>query len=220
MESCRALYGDERITPKFHQMVHFVFFLSAMGWIPNCWVLQRKHRSAKRFASMSYYARGKKVGYSAGILREITARHVSKLRRADSVHFVEHACLIAPRRASKRVARLLANEFDEGCTFCSSTSARINQWEKIAQGDVVSYHWEGSIAYGKVDMLASVTIDEEHGAFAYISSSDTVRTRDRDVLIRFSGTHRMVILSEIHCSLIWSEGADGHASVLRPWSQR
>ena len=90
----------------------------------------------------------------------------------------------------------------------------------MSRGDVVLYEWQGFAAVGKVDMLASVTLGDEHGAFAYISAYDHVLTRARDERVRPSGAQRMVLLHEITSSLIWSQEANGHVVVLRPWGQR
>ena len=214
----RELYGDDLMPPKFHQLVHFVRFISALGWFPNCWVLERKHRVAKRFAGINLNSRTKRVGYSASVLREVTLRHVSKLQGA-SVHFPEEVCLIAPTAAPARLARLLAGEFGENCSFCCSRTARINKWEKISRGDMVLYAWEGIAAVGRVDLLASVACEDGQGVFAYVSACDVVGTRARDQRVRFTGASRMVVLSEIQQALIWSaNGLD--VTVLRPWSQR
>lgn len=220
MEMFRELYGDDLMPPKFHQLVHFVRFIIDLGWFPNCWVLERKHRVAKRYAGLNLNSRAKKVGYSAAVLREVTVRHLSKLQRADSVHFREEACLISPKAAPGRLARLLTGEFGGDCSFCCSMTARISKWEKVSRGDMVLYAWEGFAAVGRVDLLASVTCEGEHGAFAYVSVCDVVRTRARDQRVRFTGASRMIVLSEIQESLIWSAATGADVTVLRLWSQR
>ena len=220
MVAFRELYGEDSMPPKFHQMVHFVFFIANLGWFPNCWVLERKHKIPKRFAGMNFDVRGKNIAYSASVLREVTCRHISQLRRPDSVHFVEEACLIAPRKASKRIANILVEEFNADCSFLCSNAARINKWEKVSQGDMVSYQWEFAVAVGKIELLVAVTLDDARGEFAYISVYDKVSTRARDECLRPSGSCRMVVLHEINGAMIWMQEADGHVVVLRPWIQR
>ena len=42
------LYGESTMTPKFHSVLHFGAFLQQWGSLPNCFVLERKHRLPKR----------------------------------------------------------------------------------------------------------------------------------------------------------------------------
>ena len=73
---------------------------------------------------------------------------------------------------------------------------------------------------GKIEMLASVTLEDAHGEFAYITAYDKVLTRTREECLRPSGSCRMVVLQEIHGAMIWMQEADGHVVALRPWIQR
>ena len=50
LTSFRTTYGPENMTPKFHSSVHFSFFLDKWNCLPNCFVLERKHKMPKRWA--------------------------------------------------------------------------------------------------------------------------------------------------------------------------
>ena len=72
-EYCR-LYGPEAMTIKFHEMMHFPAFLRTWSYIPNCFVLERKHKHAKRFANE---VRNTALLWEAVVARDITARHLA-----------------------------------------------------------------------------------------------------------------------------------------------
>ena len=49
----KDLYGPAYMQPKFHQLVHFIWMLARLGSLPNCFVLERKHRRVKHFAQQN-----------------------------------------------------------------------------------------------------------------------------------------------------------------------
>ena len=48
LKTFRGLYGSDSMTPKFHSLLHFGRFLERWGRVPNCFVLERKHKMVKR----------------------------------------------------------------------------------------------------------------------------------------------------------------------------
>ena len=48
LSSFRNLFGADWMTPKFHASIHFSWFLERWASLPNCFVLERKHRMPKR----------------------------------------------------------------------------------------------------------------------------------------------------------------------------
>jgi len=50
LQSFKHLYGAEWMTPKFHSTMHFASFLDRWHTLPNCFVLERKHKLPKRLA--------------------------------------------------------------------------------------------------------------------------------------------------------------------------
>lgn len=53
LRAFRQLYGPEAMTPKFHYALHFGHFLRRLGWLPNAFVHERKHKMPKRFANQA-----------------------------------------------------------------------------------------------------------------------------------------------------------------------
>ena len=86
-------------------------------------------------------------------------------------------------------------------------------------GDMAFYAWQGGLAIGRIELLASVTCQDVHNAIAYVAASRILRTRARDHEVEFTGETRIVVLDEIQESLVWCDGEGGHVTVLKPWSQ-
>ena len=56
LQSFKNLYGEEWMTPKFHSTMHFASFLDRWQTLPNCFVLERKHKLPKRWAMIVHAA--------------------------------------------------------------------------------------------------------------------------------------------------------------------
>ena len=134
-------------------------------------------------------------------MREVTAQHLASLQRDDSVHFVEAACLIQPRRPNKKLLKQLQASWgcDAHVTFRVSQTARVNKWEKVAVGDMVLCDVDGHSNIGRVVLLASVEDSVEKGAFASITTYNIVSVRDRDWSVRCNGRSFFVILERTRC---------------------
>ena len=47
---CEAI-GADHMTPKFHWLLHFPFYLRHFGTLVSCYVHERKHRMLKRYCN-------------------------------------------------------------------------------------------------------------------------------------------------------------------------
>ncbi len=74
LKSFKALYGSEAMTTKFHATLHFPAFLEKHGFLPNCFVLERKHKGPKRYGNE---IRNTSAAWEASVLREVTALHLN-----------------------------------------------------------------------------------------------------------------------------------------------
>ena len=72
-------FGIEWMTPKFHWMLHFGDHLRKHSWLLNCFVLERKHRVAKRYAT-EMKNKGKTANSS--LIMEITSHHLAAIDAA------------------------------------------------------------------------------------------------------------------------------------------
>ena len=56
LDSFRQVHGPELMTPKFHSVLHFGWFMGKWGRLPNCFCLERKHKGVKRWLCNVYVA--------------------------------------------------------------------------------------------------------------------------------------------------------------------
>ena len=102
--------------------------------LPNCFVLERKHKNVKRFSNIIMNTSS---NWDASALREITSRHVAMLEHGDAMHFNESSCLLNYSRPTKRFVQCMQELFGYDAGISTSTTARINKWESCSRGDVV-----------------------------------------------------------------------------------
>ena len=214
MSAYKDLYGPDSMTPKFHSTMHFGDFLRRLGFLPNCFALERKHRTPKRHGNQIVNTSG---AYEAGVLREVTSHHVHALCRPRQ-HFETAAGLIDPHPPSKRLAVELHATFNLPIDVSVATAriARINPWERVAVGDVVLAEHHGKTVCGKV--VAHVSVETTGGVqtttglyrWEYISSG----TRSLKYLKR-SDTPLLLATDQLTCSVIWG-GSGDVATIVRP----
>jgi len=155
LNSFKHLYGTESLIDKHHMSLHLIEQI--MYGLPNCFVLERKHKNAKRFSNIIMNT---KSNWDASALREITSRHIAVLQHGDAVHFVEHACLQNYSRPSKKFLSCMHSLFGNDVGIATSTTARINKWESCSRGDVVMIGLPNTgIAVGRVMFHVDVRSD-------------------------------------------------------------
>lgn len=94
-----GMWGFEWLTPKFHWLLHYSIVLRKFGMLFNCYVHERFHRVAKRYATDSKNP-DKNM---ANILREVTSHKLGALVGTTAFDF--SVGLVKPRLASARVRR-------------------------------------------------------------------------------------------------------------------
>ena len=82
LKAFQDLYGAQAMTPKFHYSLHVPTFLRRFGWVPNCFVVERKHKIPKRFEN---HMCTNHASYERSALREVTNMYISIL-----FHVPEH----------------------------------------------------------------------------------------------------------------------------------
>ena len=79
-----GVWGFAWMTPKFHWMLHFGDHLRKLGFLANCFCLERRHRIAKRYANdLKNISRAT----SDSLLMEVACHHVSSLEDDGSCNF-------------------------------------------------------------------------------------------------------------------------------------
>ena len=210
LSSYKLLYGEEFMVIKFHYAMHFGKLLRKFGFLPSCFVHERKHKLAKRFASQSFNTSGQ---WEASILRDVTCNHVSCLQEA---HFQTQPALVQPGQAMRKMVEFLMEEFGEDATFAVAKSARINAFEKVSREDLVLLHngITGShdarcIGAAKVHFLVSVTSGADGCVVAGLSKLDLVSEHARCKKWRTTDDVFLCSAEHIRCATTWSESAAG-----------
>ena len=197
-----ALYGPDEMTPKFHYVIHFPSFIRRWQILPNCFVLERKHKFPKRYANALLNTA---ADWEKSILKEVTNVQLASL--ADTVAFDDGAALLAPHIASKKLNRVLQHEFnvEPNVVFMTSTAARINEWDKCSLGDVVSLH-DGRV--GRVALHGAYQHNGEWVCFSSLWMWEHVAEHGRYMTWRPSNTPLICLISEIKCAVVWAEAND------------
>jgi hypothetical protein len=202
------------MTIKFHLMMHFSAFLRTWSYIPNCFVLERKHKHAKRFGNEVRNTAG---SWEAVVARDITARHLEMLQSSTCP---TAASLLEPlRRPSTTVVDALQAEFPrmlERSEVKIAKFARINEFEKIAVGDTVLHRKDGRCLVGKVMMLAALGDSVETCTVCLVSAYELVEpATDRSAKYRRTDSRFLVAIDAVYCALLWA-GSGDTITVLRP----
>ena len=143
----------EWLTPKFHWMLHFGDYLRKWKILLNCFVLERRHRIGKRYATelknISKHA-------SKSLLMEVTSHHLAWLR--SPTVFDYSVGLVGGKPASNKVKKLLQSLLDitDDVEVSVSSTARINALAICHKGDGVLIKHGSSYKAGKVLLHASV----------------------------------------------------------------
>ena len=132
LNSFKHLYGTKNLIDKHHMSLHLIEQI--VHGLPNCFVLERKHKNVKRFSNIILNTSS---NWDASALREVTSRHLAMLQHGDSVHFVEEACLQNFIRPTKEFLKSMQAAFGDDAHITTSTTARINKWESCSREDVV-----------------------------------------------------------------------------------
>ncbi len=182
--------------------------------LPNCFVLERKHKWPKRFATETRNLQG---NWDSHVLQEVTAHHISVLEHAR--FGISQVCLIDGYGPSKQFLEKLSTLlFWDPATTTISTSrtARINEFETCGKGDVVVYSDElGNESVGQIEFHVSAAHGVEEYTYSFvhvwaIESSDTRAWKCR------RSENRVLIRTEtIAAALVWG-GAEGIVTVIKP----
>lgn len=147
-------FGFEFLTPKAHWLLHLPVALQRFGRLLNCFVLERKHRLPKRFATE---LKNTAHDASKSLLTEVVCQHLSQLVNFD---FSTDVALVKGRPAPKTSRRLILNvlELDDAADLevLTASTVRFNPLATCHQGDVVLLQTEEGISAGRIKLCCSV----------------------------------------------------------------
>ena len=89
LELWRVAFGFETMIPKHHWLLHFHKHLKRLGLMLNCFVLERKHRIAKRYSTEF---KNVVAGSSKSLLMEVTSHHLGSLKTPSVFSFAIGLC--------------------------------------------------------------------------------------------------------------------------------
>jgi hypothetical protein len=142
-----SAFGVEWLTPKFHWLLHFHKHLLKFGILLNCFVLERKHRVAKRYAEQM---QNKSSRTSTALLSEVINHHFGMLD--DGLVFDFTVGLLNGKVASQRLRDLLAEPMglsDDGILKVANES-RFNALGTCKKNDVVLVRFNRTLRAGRV----------------------------------------------------------------------
>ena len=94
LDACITAGFSDCMHPKFHWLLHFPTHKEKFGFLPSCWVHERKHKTAKRFADGAVNT----VAYEKTLSSEVLAQQLADCRDPKALQFV--TILQSPKDAS------------------------------------------------------------------------------------------------------------------------
>ena len=207
--------------PKFHWLVHFPRHLRRHGWIPSCWVLERKHKDAKRYAGMAHNM----TSYARSLLCDALCHNINVCTAPGAFQLSTN--LLNARRASRRSTEFVMRLFGFSPTDIdaddvhTAPSARYGVRGTVHVSDVILVRNTESRSFaGRVSLIAAIRGEP----FIVISAWDFI---DADnVHRRWSRwtTHddnfHAAPLEDVMCTCTHKLYDDGRAVVLEPFHTR
>jgi hypothetical protein len=218
LKACVAAGWKDRLTPKFHWLIHLSIELGRFGGLLACFVQERKHKVVKRFAELHR----NNMGYETGILADIVCQHLADLYPADKFNLKPR--LMEPvHQCSDAVASTLRLYLDDVFTegdMRTSRRARVSEFEVVSIKDVALVQWEpGRIVVGVLWYLFACG-----ETTAALFSLWPVESRDESqgtVIARMLDTRlRICSVEEIICAVSYRRKPDGTAQIIVPCSYR
>lgn len=212
----KALYTETSMTIKHHCLHHIGPQLERWGrsCYPNCFVLERKHKSVKAIANHSTNVKDDtSLSWDISLLREVTSSHIHRLS-CDVGQFCAETGLQKSRPVPKALLAQLAPLFG-AADFQTAHIARINEFERVYKGDVVVAAVNGEHVAGTVVHHVAVA---SFGVTSFVTMLDllafTSQPHARCSSHARCGAGQWIFTSQIECSCIWSESA-GSVRILR-----
>jgi hypothetical protein len=209
-------FGSESQIPKMHWLLHLSEALMKFGILVNCFVLERKHRIGKRFATeFSNISRDA----SKSLLSEVVSQNLGMLTRPHALDF--KVGLIAGRDAPTKVHTAILKALDaEADTYRVQIAieSRFSKYGTCCKGDVVLVKEGNSFRAGKVLLHAAV----EGEAISIVTCWALVKHECNlgYAVWRPSSTQELILTADIADTVVYSELPDGTVGTLLPVDYR
>ena len=146
-------FGFEWLTPKCHWLLHLPETLEKNGRLLNCFVLERKHRTPKRYATEFANISG---SASKSLLSECVAHHLASM---DGHSFNYDVGLVQGRRAPRKSRALIMDALgldDNDATVLIAKDTRFSELGLCRQNDVVLLRDGSGIMAARVQVHCEV----------------------------------------------------------------
>ena len=215
-EHYKRLFGSQWIFKKNHYAFHLADQLEILFYLLNCWALERKHKTPKRFANQT---QNLTAPFDVSVHREVTALHIQSLK-LEPHHFTERPRLINPHPIYKSMLKHLDLNGIPADAFQMARTMKFNEYEACTVGDVVFLAAEAGnrFAAGKIHMLISIskTSPGDEEVAALIESWEYRSHTERCTKWNTSNAPlKCVLASQLLHTAIWSQ-TGSIASVLLP----
>ena len=204
------LHGEETMIIKFHLLLHLPAHLKKYGFLPNCFVHERKHKCSKRFANNSVNT---DANWESAVLREMTCHHLHALSEDES-RFCLVPALVGARSPPAKLLNALNHQFGPG-DYQVASSARLASYERISVGDVVFYGGNEENFAGKIGMLVTAKVHGDDITAVLMNGFNHVgKTRKGDEW-QTTDMMQICLLSAIKGTAIWA-AVEGRVLTLSP----
>ncbi|CAK0908415.1 unnamed protein product [Prorocentrum cordatum] len=221
LPSYSSAFGKETMAQKFHYLRHFANYVRRRGHValPSCGVLERKHKTSKRFANALQAGAAASSGWGANVLKSVTERHLWQLMDGDTFKV---NCLVNATRPSKAISRELLQQFGPA-DFVTSAAAR-RRYHVVKYGDVALLEDGGGerIAAEVLKHLSFTKNGHYYGLSLVLPYFFKEKLHPRASAHALGGDADAfwARTASIACSLAWAPREGGGVRAARPiWSQ-
>jgi len=134
LTSCTKAGWQDFLHPKFHWCIHFPQHFSNHGFLPTCFVHERKHKLVKRYLGCIQNT----TNFEDFILRQMCSHELHHLQKEDL--FLQVARLQNPRKPSKSTMAMIIKMFGESTDPSScftSSCANLDPAGTCSNNDIV-----------------------------------------------------------------------------------
>ena len=139
-------------------LMHLPALIRKFGPLPNCWSLERKHKTVKKYANHLFRSSAGDCGkWDRSVLRDVTAERMFGI---EDDEFAKDVGLLQPiKPVSRRLASELAKVFTiPGMEFRVANHARLNECDRVSVSDAaVLWDAGGGYGMGMVRQLVAIT---------------------------------------------------------------
>jgi hypothetical protein len=211
LDACITAGWREFFHPKWHWLVHMRTHYENFGWLPACWVLERKHKVPKAFAQDCRNT----VTFDKTVLDEILAQHFAEL--SDESVFQCNFGLVGAHAASAKMCvflqLLLHLSPAQVDTIKTSVKARFGVVGTCRRGDIVLVKDGDSYVAAELCFLAM--IQGLHFALLSVWSLADENLEARSATWNAVNNYRLYPLADI-LAVCWYKRYAGTVVTLRP----